>query len=147
MIAVRPTGQTAIFKRYSFSGMTDKLSAVASYSWVGSAWGISTGNAGASEAGADWLRISELTASLALLPVPRLMTSVLAMARTRMKPISHQVAFSRMVAVWRTPRAWFAEVKLVASAVLAVLQEDDHDQQDGREDNQDDQDGECDVHI
>ena len=94
--------------------MTDKLSAFAPYSWVGSAWGISTGKAGVSEAGADWLRISELTASLALLPVPRLMTSVLAMARTRMKAMRYQVAFSRMVAVWRTPRAWFAEVKLVA---------------------------------
>ena len=122
------------------------MSAVAAYSWVGSAWGISTGNAGVSEAGADWLRISELTASLALLPVPRLTISVLAMARTRMKAMRYQVAFSRMVAVWRKGLVRGSEVGGEA-AVLAVLQEDDHDQQDGREDNQDDQDGECDVHI
>ena len=60
---------------------------------------MSTGKAGVSEAGAAWLRISELTASLALLPVPRLTISVLAMARTRMKAMRYQVAFSRMVAV------------------------------------------------
>ena len=107
---------------------------------------MSTGKAGVSEAGAASLRISELTASPVEAWEPWLITRVLAMASTRMKAIRYQVAFSRMVAVWRTPRAWFAEVKLVA-AVLAVLQEDDHDQQDGREDNQDDQDGECDVHI
>ena len=101
---------------------------------------MSTGKAGVSEAGAASLRISELTASPVEAWEPWLITRVLAMASTRMKAIRYQVAFSRMVAVWRTPRAWFA-------AVLAVLQEDDHDQQDGREDNQDDQDGECDVHI
>ena len=106
---------------------------------------MSTGKAGVSEAGAASLRISELTASPVEAWEPWLITRVLAMASTRMKAIRYQVAFSRMVAVWRTPRAWFAEVKL--AAVLAVLQEDDHDQQDGREDNQDDQDGECDVHI
>ena len=75
---------------------------------------MSTGKAGVSEAGVS-LRISELTASPVAAWEPRVITRVLAMART--------------------------------TAVLAVLQEDDHDQQDGREDNQDDQDGECDVHI
>ena len=102
---------------------------MSAYSAVGSVWGMSTGKAGVSEAGAASLRISELTASPVEAWEPWLITRVLAMASTRMKAIRYQVAFSRM------------------AAVLAVLQEDDHDQQDGREDNQDDQDGECDVHI